>query len=155
MSRLTAHPEEKIDRKIDKEIDRDIETKQIVFFDGVCNLCNGAVNWLIDHDSRNQLHFAPLQGESFHLLKNSKTLSDDLSTIVFWSEGRFFTHSEAVLRVCAALGGIWRLARVGLIIPAFLRDILYRFIARNRYRWFGKRDACRLPTPTLAAKFLA
>jgi predicted DCC family thiol-disulfide oxidoreductase YuxK len=148
MSRPTPHRDEKIDREI--------ERKQIVFFDGVCNLCNGAVNWLIDHDSRNHLHFAPLQGETFHLLKNSNTtLSDNLSTIVFWSEGRFFTHSEAVLRTCAALGGVWRLALVGLIIPAFLRDIVYRFIARNRYRWFGKRNACRLPTPTLVAKFLA
>ncbi len=151
MSRPTQHREE----KIDNEIDRVIETKQIVFFDGVCNLCNGALNWLIDHDPHNHLHFAPLQGETFRVLKNNETLSDDLSTIVFWSEGRFFTHSEAVLRTCAALGGVWRLARVGLIIPAFLRDILYRFIARNRYRWFGKRDACRLPTPALTAKFLA
>ncbi|MBL7990885.1 MAG: DUF393 domain-containing protein [Candidatus Kapabacteria bacterium] len=134
---------------------QNLDAKTIVFFDGVCNLCNGAVNWLIDRDTHHHLYFAPLQGETFATMREDKNISpDDLSTIVLWSEGRFTTHSEAVLRTCAALGGVWRLAVVGLIVPAFLRDGVYRFIARHRYRWFGKADACRVPTPELAKKFL-
>lgn len=131
-----------------------LHAERIVFFDGVCNLCNGAVTWLIDHDAHNRLRFAPLQGETFASLNQQGFVPSNLSTIVFWSEGRFSTHSEAVVRTCAALGGAWRMVLGGLIVPAFLRDSLYRYISRNRYAWFGKSDVCRFPTPELNAKFL-
>ncbi len=138
-----------------RETAQKLDTRTIVFFDGVCNLCNGAVNWLIDRDTHHRLYFAPLQGETFAVLQEGTNITpDDLSTIVLWSEGRFTTHSEAVLRTCSALGGVWRLAGVGLVIPAFLRDGAYRFIARHRYQWFGTTDACRVPTTELAKKFL-
>jgi predicted DCC family thiol-disulfide oxidoreductase YuxK len=131
-----------------------IEGKTVVFFDGVCNLCNGTVNWLIDHDPHQHLLFSPLQGTTFASIKENAA-PYDLSTIVLWDKGRLLTHSKAVLHILIELGGIWRIvARVGLIVPAFLRDALYGMIARNRYQWFGKQQQCRLPTSEVAARFL-
>ena len=132
-----------------------IDGETIIFFDGVCNLCNGAVNWLIDHDPRQHLLFAPLQGTTFASINENTAVPHDLSTIVLWNKERLLTHSKAVLHILIELGGIWRLAaRVGLIVPVFLRDALYGLVARNRYQWFGKQEQCRLPTPELAARFL-
>lgn len=132
-----------------------IDGKTIIFFDGVCNLCNGAVNWLIDHDPQQHLLFAPLQGTTFASINENTAVPHDLSTIVLWNKERLLTHSKAVLHILIELGGIWRLAaRVGLIVPVFLRDALYGLVARNRYQWFGKQEQCRLPTPELAARFL-
>lgn len=132
------------------------EYEHIVFFDGVCNLCNATVNWLIDHDPHQHLRFAPLQGITFDRLREQhpNLLANDLSTVVFYANNRFTTHSEAISRVIAALGGFWRIAIIGLIVPAFMRDAVYRAFAHNRYRWFGKSDSCRLPTPELAQRFL-
>jgi predicted DCC family thiol-disulfide oxidoreductase YuxK len=138
----------------------DSDNRTVVFFDGVCNLCNGAVNWLIDHDSSGRLRFAPLQGSTFaeYSVGNSVRIGSDtphsVSTIVLWHEGRTYTHSGAVLRALGLLGGLWRMAWVLLIVPPFVRDAVYQFIAQNRYRWFGKQETCRIPTPELKAKFL-
>jgi predicted DCC family thiol-disulfide oxidoreductase YuxK len=145
----------------------------VVFFDGVCNLCNGVVNWLIDHDTNGMLQFAPLQGTTFaefvgqrpeakpvmlpadHATDNtSEPPATDLSTIMLWHSGQLYSRSGAVVRTLAAMGGAWRLVFGLLVIPAFLRDSIYTFVARHRYEWFGKQDACRLPTPELKAKFL-
>ena len=132
------------------------EYEHIVFFDGVCNLCNTTVNWLIDHDPHQRLRFAPLQGITFDLLRkqHNHLLTNDLSTVILYINDRFITHSEAVLRIFISLGGFWRIAVIGLIIPSFLRDAVYRALARNRYRWFGKSESCRIPTPELARRFL-
>ncbi|MFY7997200.1 MAG: thiol-disulfide oxidoreductase DCC family protein [Candidatus Kapaibacteriota bacterium] len=132
------------------------EHEQIVFFDGVCNLCNATVNWLIDHDPHQRLRFAPLQGITFDLLRKQHhhLPTNDLSTVILYTNNRFTTHSKAALQTIAALGGFWRIAVIGLIVPAFIRDAVYRTLARNRYRWFGKSESCRIPTPELARRFL-
>lgn len=126
----------------------------VVFFDGVCNLCNGSVNFLIDHDPQKRLRFAPLQGRTFQELRSARPGLAGLGTIVLHDEEGLHFKSTAVLRVARALGGVWRLTGVFFVVPRFLRDIVYDFIARHRYRWFGKADFCRIPTPELRSRFL-
>ena len=126
----------------------------VVFFDGVCNLCNGAVNFLIDHDTRKRLRFASLQSPEAEALLKPFSLPPGLDSIVFLEDGRVHTRSTAVLRISRHLSGAWRLGGLLLIVPAFLRDGVYNWVAANRYRWFGKRDSCRIPTPELRDRFL-
>lgn len=125
---------------------------RVVFFDGVCNLCNQSVDLLIRLDRQHLLKYAPLQGETAKRELESQNLS--LSTIVYKSEGQIFTQSSAVLMILRDLGGIGWLAQVFWILPQGLRDSLYGFVARHRYQFFGKRDTCRLPTPEEKALFL-
>lgn len=131
------------------------ESESVVLFDGVCNLCNGIVNFLIDADPRQRLKFASLQSEAGQqILARFDMDTADFDTFVFYSKGHTYTRSRAALEVARQLGGMWQLAYAAIIIPSLLRDGIYRWIAANRYRWFGKLDACRMPTPELKARFL-
>lgn len=119
----------------------------IVFFDGLCHLCNGFVDFVLSRDTKRRLVFAPLQGET---AKKVLTEHDraSLSTVVVRDGDRVFRESAAILRVFKKLGGGWAAAGFFLgIVPGFLRDVVYRAVARNRYEWFGERDVCRLPQP--------
>lgn len=129
---------------------------RILFFDGVCNLCNDSVDFLVRHDSDARIKFAPLQGSTAaQRLKLPVDLTTEgLSTVVYWEDGRTWIRSSAALRVIAALGGPWAVARLFLIIPAPIRDAVYAYVARNRYQWFGKRVTCRLPTAEERSRFL-
>jgi len=134
---------------------RQWESESVVLFDGVCNLCNGIVNFLIDADSCRRLKFASLQSEvGQQILTQFGMDTADFDTFVFYSKGRIYTRSRAALEVVRQLGGPWQLAYVAVIIPPLLRDVIYRWVSANRYRWFGKRDACRMPTPELRSRFL-
>jgi predicted DCC family thiol-disulfide oxidoreductase YuxK len=126
----------------------------VAFFDGVCNLCNGTVNFLIDHDRRALLRFAPLQGNAFTALAADHPELRGIDSFVLRQDGRVHVRSSAAVRILMALGGPWRLAGALLAIPRPLRDLLYDFVARHRYRWFGKSETCRVPTPELRARFL-
>jgi predicted DCC family thiol-disulfide oxidoreductase YuxK len=127
----------------------------IVFFDGVCNLCNGAVNFLIDHDHARQLRFAPLQGKTFEAVRRANPWLGEVDSLVLADAHGVHVRSAAALGLLRHLGAPWRLlGRLGRIVPRPLRDWLYDRVARGRYRWFGRRDACRLPTPELRARFL-
>jgi predicted DCC family thiol-disulfide oxidoreductase YuxK len=127
----------------------------IVFFDGVCNLCNGAVNFLLDRDRERRLRFAPLQGSTFAELKARHPGLPGLESLVLADARGLQVRSGAALGVCRYLGRTWRLlGRLGLLVPRPLRDWVYDRVAGNRYRWFGRQDACRLPTPELRARFL-
>lgn len=127
----------------------------VVLFDGVCNLCNGSVNWLIDHDKKNVLQFASLQSEYAQQTIGKLGLQGSyLDTMVLVDGENYYVRSTAILHMLKLMGGIYSIAFVFVIIPAFIRDAFYNFIARNRYRWFGRQDACRIPTPELKAKFL-
>lgn len=127
--------------------------KQILFFDGVCNLCNGFVDFLVSRDKERRLRYAPLQGKTARdLLGDARTR--ELSTVVLWRDGAVSERSDAALNAIAELGGIWILARALKGLPRFFRDRAYDFVARNRYKMFGKRDTCRLPTPEERALFL-
>lgn len=127
----------------------------IVYFDGVCNLCNSAINFLIDQDKRQRLKFASLQSDAgVEILQRFSLPNDDYDSFLFLKEGQLFQKSDAVLEIVKVLGGAWSLMTVFKIIPKSIRDWMYTKVAQNRYQWFGKRNECRLPTPELKARFL-
>lgn len=121
---------------------------KIVFFDGICHLCNGFVDFSIQNETtQNQLAFAPLQGETAAKLLSTEDRAN-LNTVVFYDEGEVYRESTAVLRIFQNLKSPWRaLGTLGFAVPKMIRDWIYRAVARNRYRWFGERDTCRLPLP--------
>ena len=130
-------------------------THSIILFDGVCNLCNGAVNFVIKRDPRNVFKFTPLQEkQGVLLLKKHAVDSRKLDSIVLIENGNVYIKSSAALRIAKKLSGLWPLFFVLLIIPSFIRDGVYDFIAKNRYKWFGKKEQCMIPTPGLREKFL-
>lgn len=129
--------------------------KSVILFDGVCGLCNKSVNYIIDHDYRNTFMFAPLQSEIAGKLLEPHNISNEaLNSIVLIHKNKVYQKSDAVLTIAKYMKGISRLLVAGYILPRFFRNILYDFIARRRYKWFGKYDACRMPTPEMKAKFL-
>ena len=126
-----------------------------VFFDGVCNLCNRSVNFLISKDKKEVLKFASLQSEyAQNVVPKALLDRENLDTIIVYSDGKFYMRSKAVLKLCKFLGGGFYVVLIGYLIPRFIRDGLYRFIANNRYRWFGRQFQCRVPTPDLKERFL-
>jgi len=128
---------------------------RLLFFDGVCNLCNGMVQFVIKRDSRKRLHFATLQSAAgVHFISAHGLATADIGTSVYWRNGEALTRSTAALNVARDVGGVWVLAFGLILVPRFIRDAVYDFIARNRYRWFGKRDACMVPTSELRERFL-
>jgi predicted DCC family thiol-disulfide oxidoreductase YuxK len=127
----------------------------VVLFDGVCNLCNASVNFIIDRDPAGHFKFAALQSEAASgMLAPCGPSGEALSSVVLLEEGRCYERSAAALRIARRLSGAWPLLYAFVVVPRPLRDAVYDWVARNRYRWFGKRDACRLPTPELRARFL-
>jgi predicted DCC family thiol-disulfide oxidoreductase YuxK len=130
-----------------------------ILFDGVCNLCNGFVQFIIRHDPEGRFRFAALQSEAGQRLLAAQgmapaALAAEPESVLLLSGGRLYSHSTAVLHIARRLGGIWQLAALGWVLPRAWRDALYRFIARHRYRWFGREESCMLPTPALKARFL-
>jgi predicted DCC family thiol-disulfide oxidoreductase YuxK len=126
----------------------------IVLFDGVCNFCNSAVNFIIRHDTSGQFQFAPLQSEFGEQLKREYSIPADTDSLVLVEGGKAYTHSTGALKIAKRLGGIWQLAHAFIIVPKPLRDWLYRAFAKNRYKWFGKKDLCMIPTPSVKERFL-
>ncbi|MBT6488856.1 MAG: thiol-disulfide oxidoreductase DCC family protein [Deltaproteobacteria bacterium] len=129
--------------------------KPVILFDGVCNLCNSSVNFVIDRDPQGTIYFAPLQSEYARKLLEKHQIGMELNTIVLLEDGKVYDRSTAALRIARLLNGPWPLLYASIVMPRFIRDGVYRWIARNRYRWFGKTQACRVPTPELQARFLA
>ncbi|MNK07860.1 hypothetical protein D3C87_257810 [compost metagenome] len=124
-----------------------LATKQnVIFFDGICHLCNGFVDAIITRDSHHHFLFAPLQGTTAEQLL-PVTDRENLDTVIYFENGRIYRRSAAILKILTGLGGGYRLLGIGWVIPSPLRDLLYKAIAKNRYTWFGKREFCRLPTP--------
>jgi predicted DCC family thiol-disulfide oxidoreductase YuxK len=127
----------------------------IVLFDGVCKFCNAGVNFLIDRDPDARLRFAALQSAAGQqLLRRFHLPTSDFDTFVLIEGRHCLTRSTAALRIALLLGGRWRLLFPLALVPPFLRDAVYDLIARNRYRWFGRLDSCRMPTPDLKRRFL-
>ncbi len=127
----------------------------IILFDGVCNFCNYWVTFAIKRDRKNKLKFTPLQGETAkQLLPQFHINPSSLSSVIFIDNGKAYTQSSAAIQICKHLDGGWKLFYALIIIPKFMRDGLYNIIARNRYKWFGKKEACMVPTPGLRERFL-
>jgi len=130
--------------------------RPIVFFDGVCNLCNAVVQFIIKHDNRKKILFAPLQsalGKEVidHVNKVDIAAAE---SIVLKYKNKYFIRSGAALHIAGIMGGAWKLLLVGFIFPHFIRDGIYDWVARNRYKWFGKRETCMLPTEEFKSRFL-
>lgn len=143
----------------------------ILFFDGVCGLCNRFVDLMLRADSRGRYRYAPLQGETAQRLLGPQDQAGDPETgdrplgspqaravdpqsFVFLEKNKRYERSNAVLLALSGLGGTWRLISLLYVFPRPLRDFVYRIVARNRYRWFGRREECRLPTPEERDRFL-
>lgn len=127
----------------------------ILLFDGVCNLCNGIVQFVIKHDPNAKFKFASLQSEAGQtLLKKFGLKTNDFDTFVLVRGETYFVKSSAVLRVLNELGGVWKLFYAFIILPAPVRDLFYNAIAGSRYKLFGRRENCMLPSPELKQKFL-
>lgn len=129
--------------------------EKVVLFDGVCNLCNAYVQKLIRWDKEESLKFASLQSKfGQRLLSDLKLDQENFTSIMYLRGNQVFTRSTAVIFILTDLGGIGNLMRIFYIIPKSLRDKIYLWVAKNRYRWFGKKDQCMIPTPELKKRFL-
>ena len=130
--------------------------KQLILFDGVCNLCNSSINYVIKHDKNNVFMFAPLQGETGKAIVKQFNLdqSETDSILLYSSDNRLSIKSTAALSIAKKLGFPRNLLTVFFIVPTFIRHWVYDYVANNRYKWYGKKDACMIPSPELKAKFL-
>ena len=131
------------------------KTHPILLFDGVCNLCNSSVQFVIKRDPKSKFRFAALQSEEGkQLLEYYNLPVEDIFSVILIEGEKVYTRSTAALRMLKHLGGGWSLFYFFIIIPRPIRDIVYKFIARNRYKWFGQKDSCMIPTPELQNRFL-
>ncbi len=127
----------------------------LVLFDGVCNLCNGSVQFIIDRDPNAYFRFAALQSDAAApALAHCGRGDSTLDSIVLVEGGVCYSRSDAALRIARRLSGLWPVVYVGILFPRLVRDLVYELIARHRYRWFGRTETCRIPTPELRARFL-
>lgn len=131
-----------------------IDHRTIVIFDGVCSLCNASVDLLIRADKTSSILFASLQSSVAKKLLADHGVHDEPDSIMVFHKGQILTESQAVLALLPFLTFPWPLLGVIRLVPRFLRDPVYRLIARNRYRWFGKKSTCRIPTPEERSRFL-
>jgi predicted DCC family thiol-disulfide oxidoreductase YuxK len=130
----------------------------VILFDGVCNLCTSSVQFIIKRDDTKHFRFASLQSDIAQQLLTEfsfTTSSSNLATIVLIERGKLYTQSTAVLKIVKHLNGGWPLLYVFILVPAFIRDSLYNFISQNRYKWFGKKEVCWMPTEDLKERFLS
>lgn len=132
------------------------ENKAVILFDGVCNLCNASVQLVIKNDPDAYFNFASLQSDAGITLLKKYNLSalDAPESLVLIEGSKVYQYSTAALRIARILKSWHRLLYAFIIVPAFLRNAVYKFIARNRYKWWGKQDSCWLPTPDLKKRFL-
>jgi predicted DCC family thiol-disulfide oxidoreductase YuxK len=127
----------------------------LVLFDGVCNLCNALVQFVIRHDPKAKFHFAAIQSDIGRKIFEKHGMDpSDLQTFVFVSGGKIWLRSGAAIAVVSRFGAAWRVFAIFWLVPRFVRDAVYSVLARNRYRWFGKKDACMIPTPEIEKRFV-
>ena len=130
-------------------------TNPVILFDGVCNLCNSSVQFIIRHDKEKRFHYASLQGKAGKaLLQQFKLPAIHFNSFILIEGDQLFTESTAALRIFKTLGGVWSLLYGCIIIPAFIRNAIYSKKKKNRYKWFGKRASCMVPPPGVKAMFL-
>ena len=126
----------------------------IILFDGVCNLCEGTVQWIIEKDRAGQFRFASLQSDAAEAILEEYQEPNDLDTVILVHQGKLYRKSDAALKVLRLLGGIYGLFYGFWIVPRFIRHRVYDWVAARRYRFFGKKEACMVPTPELRSRFL-
>jgi predicted DCC family thiol-disulfide oxidoreductase YuxK len=128
----------------------------VILFDGVCNFCNGSVNFIIDRDKAGYFKFAPLQSEVGQKLLAEHNIDKTVTDSVVLIEGeKAYVRTTAALRIARKLSGAWSLFYGFVVVPSFIRDVFYNLFAKYRYKMFGKQDACMMPTPEVRSRFLA
>lgn len=130
------------------------ETGTYVLFDGVCNVCNNWVKFIIKRDPKGIFRFASLQSDEGQAILRAHDQKISLDSIVFVQNGKVYTESTAILQIFRKLTGMWKVLSVFRIIPKFIRDAFYHWFAKNRYRWFGQQESCMIPTPEIRQRFL-
>jgi len=128
--------------------------KPVIFFDGVCVLCNGFADFILKWDKKKFFYLAPLQGAHAKKALHQKYYTD-LDSIIYLKGKKVHTKSDAILNILLDLGGFWEICLILFVFPKFLRDFIYRHIANKRYKWFGEKDLCRIPLPHEKNRFLA
>ncbi|MBD8067381.1 thiol-disulfide oxidoreductase DCC family protein [Bacillus sp. PS06] len=128
--------------------------KKIILFDGTCNFCNNSVQFIIKRDKDDVFSFASLQSNVGKAYLERFKIQDDIDSIVYIEEDRAYIKSNAALRISRHLEGMWKLASVLTVVPRFVRDPIYDYVAKNRYKWFGRNDSCHIPSPEIRKKFL-
>ena len=127
----------------------------IILFDGVCNFCNASINFIIARDKKNKFKFAALQSDAgLELQKKFDLDPNDLKTFILVNGDKYYKKTTAALKVTKELKFPWNLSYIFIIIPPFFRNIAYNIIAKYRYKWFGKREVCRIPAPEERERFL-
>lgn len=127
----------------------------VILFDGYCNLCNSSINYIIDRDPDAYFKLGSLQSDEGKIYLHNYNLDrDEFKTVVLIENRSVYTRSAAALRIARRLKGPIKLVSIFIILPQFIRDPVYNWVARNRYKWFGKRDQCRVATPELKSRFL-
>ena len=129
--------------------------KQVILFDGVCNFCNASINFIIDHDPEKRFKFAPLQSEiGQEILRKFNKNTKNFDSVFLLKNNTLYQKSDAALEITKHLSGFWKYLAVFNIFPTSFLNFFYDIIAKNRYRFFGKADSCRIPTPELRERFL-
>lgn len=130
------------------------EQNPIILFDGVCNLCNGTVDFLLKRDRKKQFRFASIQSEAAQLLFRKFQIPAETDSVILIKSNKVYFESDSAIEIAGMLSFPWKMVAVFRIIPKKMRDNIYRRIAKNRYRWFGKRDICRIPAPMEKDSFI-
>lgn len=134
---------------------KNIPHQPLLLFDGVCNLCNNSINYIIKKDTKNVFKFASLQSDvAKKILLQFDSTNFDLSSIVLVDHDKLYFKSTAILKAGKHLGGIYKICYFFIVIPRPIRDLIYDYIAKNRYKWYGKKESCMIPTPELKEKFI-
>ncbi|MFC0522848.1 thiol-disulfide oxidoreductase DCC family protein [Pontibacillus salicampi] len=128
--------------------------QKIILFDGVCNFCDGAVQFIIKRDKKEQFYFASLQGEEGQRLVDEYEVDKQTDSIILLEKNHVYTKSTASLRILKEMSGLWKLLYILIAVPPFIRNKMYDLLARNRYKWFGKKSECTLPSPSVRKRFL-
>jgi predicted DCC family thiol-disulfide oxidoreductase YuxK len=128
--------------------------KPVLLYDGVCNLCNASVRFILKYEKNPRYRFAPLQGEFASKVRYQYSLPEDADSVVLIENNQIFTASTAALRIAKYLKAPWNWLVIFEVLPVSFRDAVYHWIAKNRYRWFGKKDYCEMPSPEVAHRFL-
>ncbi|WP_166924275.1 thiol-disulfide oxidoreductase DCC family protein [Flavobacterium poyangense] len=132
------------------------KNKKIILFDGVCNLCNSAVQYIIKHDKKDVFRFVALQSElGIAICKHLGVSFSKMDSIILYNPGvSYFYKSSAAIEIGRNFGGIWKLISICRIVPIFISDYVYDYVAKNRYNWYGKKESCMIPTAEIREKFL-
>lgn len=126
----------------------------IVMFDGECNFCDSSVQFIIKRDTRGYFKFAALQSDAGVELKEKYGISNHIDSFILIEDEKVYKFSDGALRVCRNLSGLWRYLYIFMLVPKPIRNSVYKFIAKNRYRWFGKKESCMIPSPEVRSRFL-